>query len=116
MKKRILSYRNRIDNLLAHPEQISDLNAVIEEHLLQISFFQHERLVHLIVTVTVAILTLMSAGIFIVTAYLPVIMLFALLLVLLVPYIMHYYMLENEVQKMYVQYDRMLKLQREKQS
>ena len=68
MKNRILSYRNRIDDLLAHPEQISDLNAVIEEHLVQISFFQHERLVHLIVTVTVAILTLMSAGIFIATS------------------------------------------------
>ena len=111
MKNRILSYRNRIDDLLAHPEQISDLNAVIEEHLVQISFFQHERLVHLIVTVMVAILTLMSAGIFIATSYVPVIMLFALLMVLLVPYIMHYYTLENEVQKMYVQYDRMLEIQ-----
>ena len=112
MKNRILSYRNRIDNLLAHPEQISDLNAVIEEHLLQISFFQHERLVHLIVTVTVAILTLMSAGIFIVTSYFPVIILFTLFMVLLVPYIMHYYTLDNEVQKMYAQYDRMLEIQR----
>ena len=111
MKNRILSYRNRIDDLLAHPEQISDLNAVIEEHLVQISFFQHERLVHLIVTVTVAILTLMSAGIFIATSYVPVIMLFTLFMVLLVPYIMHYYTLENEVQKMYVQYDRMLEIQ-----
>lgn len=112
MKNRILSYRNRIDNLLAHPEQISDLSAVIEEHLLQISFFQHERLVHLIVTVTVAVLTLMSAGIFIVSSYVPMILLFALFMVLLVPYIMHYYTLENEVQKMYAQYDRMLEIQR----
>ena len=111
MKNRILSYRNRIDDLLAHPEQISDINAVIEEHLVQISFFQHERLVHLIVTVTVAILTLMSAGIFIATSYVSVIMLFTLFMVLLVPYIMHYYTLENEVQKMYVQYDRMLEIQ-----
>ena len=79
---------------------------------MQISFFQHERLVHLIVTVTVAILTLMSAGIFIATSYVPVIMLFTLLMVLLVPYIMHYYTLENEVQKMYAQYDRMLEIQR----
>ena len=111
MKNRILTYRNRIDDLLAHPEQISDINAVIEEHLVQISFFQHERLVHLIVTVMVAILTLMSAGIFIATSYVPVIMLFTLFMVLLVPYIMHYYTLENEVQKMYVQYDRMLEIQ-----
>ncbi len=31
-----------------------------------------------------------------------------LFLVLLIPYIMHYDTLENEVQKMYVQYDRIL--------
>lgn len=30
------------------------------------------------------------------------------LLVLLIPYIRHYYILENEVQKMYGQYDRMV--------
>ena len=30
------------------------------------------------------------------------------LLVLLIPYVMHYYLLENSVQKMYEQYDRMM--------
>ena len=30
------------------------------------------------------------------------------LLVLLIPYVMHYYLLENSVQKMYVQYDEMM--------
>ena len=110
MKNRIISYRNHIDSLLDHPQQVTDWNAVIEEHLIQISFFQHERLIHLIVTVAVANLTLMSAGIFILTLYVPVILLFVLFLVLLVPYIMHYYTLENEVQRMYAQYDRMQKL------
>ena len=32
-----------------------------------------------------------------------------LLLVLLVPYIFHYYTLENETQKMYAQYDEIIK-------
>lgn len=108
MKKRILSYRNRIDSLLADPEQVADWEALIREHLIQVSFFQHERLVHLIVTVAVAVLTMMSAGIFILTMYLPVLALFFLFMILLVPYIMHYYLLENEVQKMYAQYDIML--------
>ena len=35
--------------------------------------------------------------------------LIGILLVLLVPYIMHYYLLENETQKMYEQYDKILK-------
>ncbi len=108
MKKRILSYRNRIDSLLADPEQVADWEALIREHLIQVSFFQHERLVHLIVTVAVAVLTMMSVGIFILTMYLPVLALFLLFMILLVPYIMHYYLLENEVQKMYAQYDIML--------
>lgn len=108
MKNRILSYRNKIDDLLAYPERVNDWESVLEEHLVQISFFQHERLVHLIVMVTVAILTFMSAGILIMTAYLPVLLLFVLFMVLLVPYILHYYTLENEVQKMYEQYDRIL--------
>ena len=30
------------------------------------------------------------------------------LLILLIPYIRHYYILENEVQKMYGQYDKMV--------
>lgn len=107
MKKRILSYRNRIDDLLAKPEQVTDWSAVIHEHLIQLSFFQHERMIHLIVTVTVAVLTMMSAGIYIIALYVPMILLFVLFMVLLVPYIMHYYLLENEVQRMYVQYDRM---------
>ena len=38
-----------------------------------------------------------------------VLTLIGILLVLLVPYIMHYYLLENETQKMYDQYDRILK-------
>jgi hypothetical protein len=33
------------------------------------------------------------------------------ILILLIPYIRHYYILENEVQKMYGQYDRMRRLQ-----
>lgn len=71
-------------------------------------FFQHERLVHLIVTVTFAILTLISivAALMICNPLLYALTL--LFLVLLLPYIMHYYTLENEVQKMYVQYDRIL--------
>ena len=62
MKKRIISYRQKIDTLLANPDDISPdcWSDVLQEHLIQIGFFQHERPVHLIVTVTFAILTLIS--------------------------------------------------------
>lgn len=105
MKKRIIGYRMRIDALLAEPPEDADWELILREHLTQVSFFQHERLIHLIVTVTFAILTTIALAIYCIAEYMPVLALMALLLVLLVPYIGHYYTLENEVQKMYRQYD-----------
>ena len=109
LKKRILAYRKRIDACLSGETEVGDWNALLEEHLVQIGFFQHERLIHLIVTVLFAVLAFGAVLTEIITDYLPLLGLFALLLVLLIPYVKHYYLLENEVQKMYVQYDEILK-------
>ena len=111
MEKRIIAYRKRIDKLLQGED--ADWQKVLEEHLIQVGFFQHERLIHLIVTVTFAVLEMIS-NLFsfllfwwgVVKRVLGCFSLF--LLVLLIPYIRHYYILENEVQKMYAQYDRIL--------
>ena len=106
MEKRILNYRRYIDELLTR----SDVNweAVIKEHLIQISFFQHERLIHLIVTITFAILEVIAIGLCVVSFTLGVGLLALALLILLIPYVRHYYILENEVQKMYWQYVKMV--------
>ena len=58
MEKRILTYRKKIDELLQRNDV--DWNRVLEEHLIQVGFFQHERLIHLIVTVTFAVLEMIS--------------------------------------------------------
>ena len=111
MKKRILTYRKYIDFLLASDKQ-SDWKYIKQEHITQVAFFQHERLVHLIVTVTFAVLELLTVYAYVIVVALdstlsfPLLILALLILVLLIPYIKHYYLLENEVQKMYVQYDR----------
>ena len=82
---------------------------VLREMLVQIGFFQHERLLHLIVTVLFAFLTIftMTSACFLDNCYYG--MLFCLLsvvcMILLVPYIHHYYVLENSVQKLYEIYD-----------
>lgn len=76
-----------------------------EDLLVQIRFFQHERLVHLIVTVTFAILTVLSLLGCVFSPQPSLFALVILLLVLLVPYIRHYYILENGVQMLYVYYD-----------
>lgn len=106
MEQRILNYRKYIDELLKQDDQ--DWETVIKEHLIQVSFFQHERLIHLIVTVTFALLEVIVIGLCVVSFTLGVGLLAIALLILLVPYIRHYYILENEVQKMYGQYDRMV--------
>lgn len=116
MRKRIITYRHKIDSLLSNPAGLSqaDWQAILQEHMTQIGFFQHERLVHLIVTVTFAILTMLSLVAALMICNPALYALTLLFLVLLIPYIMHYYTLENEVQKMYVQYDRILEYMHEK--
>ena len=112
MRKRILAYRKRIDALLQNMPDGINWSDVLGEHLQQITFFQHERLVHLIVTMTVAILTLLSLGTALVTQIMTMLIMTGVLALLFVPYILHYYLLENEVQKMYTQYDRVLEIVR----
>lgn len=127
MKKRMIAYLAYIDRILSgelSPSVPFDINgncknasadsskayaALIERHLTQIAFFQHERLIHLIVTVLFAILTFAVLFVDIFAFSLGMSALLLLLLVLLVPYIMHYYRLENGVQKMYRQYDELQK-------
>ena len=106
MERRNLDYRKYIDDLLQQDNL--DWESVIREHLVQISFFQHERLIHLIVTVTFALLEVIVLGLCVVSFTLGVGLLAVALLILLIPYIRHYYILENEVQKMYWQYDKMV--------
>ena len=131
MEQRILQYRRSIDEWLEKTEQSAqtqeDGNAggitrteeqdanererivrdKLKEHLTQISFFQHERLIHLIVTVLFALLEALSVMIVLISGEVFSVLLPFAVLVLLLPYIRHYYILENEVQYMYRQYDRL---------
>ena len=121
MEQRILQYRKSIDEWLEKTEQSAQVSQEIlrdkmEEHLNQIGFFQHERLIHLIVTVTFALLEMLAILLNVISDSLFSLLLPVVILILLVPYIRHYYILENEVQKMYVQYDRMLRICRMRES
>ena len=113
MKNRIVAYLKYIDEILDESSEMNkgverDWDKEIERHLIQIRFFAHERLVHLIVFCLVAICTVMSILAFVIKGELMILPLIVLLFVLLVPYCMHYYLLENSVQKMYDQYDAMI--------
>jgi lipopolysaccharide export LptBFGC system permease protein LptF len=111
VKERILNYMAYIDQLLADDagKNEEDYERIMEEHKLQLTFFMHERLVHLLVTLTFALLAFATFFALVFVFQPGLVVLFIALLVLLVPYIMHYYLLENGVQKMYRQYDEMYK-------
>lgn len=100
---------NKIDEILEKNQENTDWSQLMEEHQVQIAFFQHERLIHLIVTVTFALLFVGALTLLLSGGNLFLILLPVALLVLLVPYIMHYYLLENGVQHMYAQYDEIKK-------
>ena len=76
-----------------------DKGEFLSQMLIQIGFFQHERLIHLIVTVLFAILASLLIQEW------AVLLLCLMFFVLLIPYIRHYYILENGVQKLYEYYD-----------
>ena len=73
----------------------------------KIGYFHHERIVHLLVMFLVAICTLLSLLGFVAFASYGIALLFVALMCLFVPYIVHYYHLENGVQKLYTFYDKL---------
>jgi Flp pilus assembly protein TadB len=94
-----------MDDILAQDNANEDYGQLLKRHLREISFFMHERLVHLLVLFLFAIATVIVFLVAVVDFQLSLLILFVALLVLLIPYIRHYFLLENGVQKMYYQYD-----------
>ena len=76
-----------------------------EELKIKIAFFQHERLIHLLVTLAFAIFALVFLALGMVSYVFLII--FAILIIFLLFYIVHYFFLENHVQYLYKLYDEM---------
>ena len=102
--KKLLTFYKELTNQSHSPEERAEWR---KELLTQIQFFQHERLVHLIVTVLFALLTVLTLFASLLIENLLLLVLFAMFLILLIPYIRHYYILENGVQKLYEYYDQL---------
>ena len=109
MEKRLLDYMAYLKDISEKAESgafsSEELAVLRQQALVQIGFFQHERFIHLIVTMTFAVVTIMTLLGICVTGYMPLVALMVLLLVLLIPYIRHYYILENGTQTLYRYYD-----------
>ena len=108
MLKKLKDYENELLEMVAQgkPPSAEQLLSV-RTH---IGFFQHERLVHELVMILFALLTVGGILFLIVVPDVAVIVLDVLFFVLLVPYVKHYYGLENGVQRLYDVYERLEKL------
>lgn len=106
MADRIKQYMNYVNQLLESDEE-RDWEEEMQKHLVQIAFFAHERFIHLVVTVLFALMTTMVFLYTFSNFSIPLLLLMILLMGLLIPYIKHYFLLENSVQDMYEQYDKM---------
>jgi hypothetical protein len=103
MKKYFLEYLAFLDAAMSDPN--TDYARLMKIHKEKTAYFQHERFVHLIVTVLFAICTVACFLTIAVSERVMLIPLALLLLALLIPYISHYYFLENNTQKLYKYYD-----------
>ena len=104
MKEYLYNYIKEIDNLINSNKKIND--DIINNHLIKIGFFQHERLIHLLVTIFYGLLFIIFMSLGFISYLFFVIA--AILLVFLLFYIIHYFRLENGVQYLYKQYDKMI--------
>jgi hypothetical protein len=75
-----------------------------------IGYIQHERLIHLIVTVTFAALAFMCIIVFFLSNEIAVLGALFIFIVTLGFYIRHYFILENKTQYLYELYDKIEKL------
>lgn len=102
MTKYINEYIEELENKLLNKK---DTKKDLDDLMVKIKFFQHERLIHLIVTMFFALFTIILIYFSFNNAAFSLIAL--ALIVLLGFYIKHYYFLENSVQYLYKLYDKM---------
>lgn len=105
MKKRLLDYIAQMEGFLAMDFSLETGEVALADLVRQIRFFAHERLVHLLVTLFFALLLVVGILFFHAFPSIPVFLLSVVFLALLVPYIRHYYILENGTQRLYALYD-----------
>lgn len=104
MRKYLLDYVKEVEADVLQNKKYTDYE--LEDLICKIGFMQHERLIHLLVTLSFAFFTLLFLA-FSLLSYLFLIPFFSLIVFLLF-YIRHYFLLENKVQYLYKLYDKII--------
>lgn len=108
MKERLLSYIDYMETVTNKTLSSEEKDKVLKDFMIQIKFFQHERLIHLIVTVTFAIIAIVSVLLNCIIQNVLLMVFILGMLIMLFFYIRHYFLLERGVQKLYTFYDKLI--------
>ena len=109
MRPRVERYLEIYEDAVDDKDNTEKTTRVFSNMQTQIEFFQHERLIHLIVTGCFGIVFFILLGEMMISNTLAnlcvITLLFTLIAILMFFYINHYFFLERSVQRMYNQYD-----------
>ena len=108
MGRYIKDYMKYIEKILDGDDADVDYEKLRIDFLLKTEFFQHERLVHFLVTFMVIIALFISVLYIFMTGLQLMSVLSRILLGLTAAYLAYYYFIENAVMKMYRLYDRIM--------
>ena len=107
MKKYIKEYISEIDKKINGNHKFS--SDEIDDFLFKMKLFQKERIIHLVITLSYVFFTIIF--LFITKNIFAMFIIFFILLIFDSFYVYHYFFLENSVQYMYKQYDKIKQLQ-----
>ncbi len=101
MSRYIRSHEDHVKKLLELPD--CEWQMVLEDHLRKLAWLQHERLIHLLVTILFALLLMFIYAIMLATAVsVMTVALLVMVVIILAAYVIHYFRLENSVQRWYL--------------
>ena len=106
MSNMFKDYDDQIKKALSSEEKREDWKEILEEHKAKVTQIQHERLIHLLVTMTVCIAMVLCVLTTIITSKASLLYLDFPLIALFTAYILHYRFLENTTQSWYKLTDR----------
>ncbi|MCR4671466.1 MAG: hypothetical protein K5643_09785 [Saccharofermentans sp.] len=119
MKKYMKEYMAKVDSFISegiNDASDDDVKIFLEEFDRKLSWFCHERLIHLLVTLFFALFLLIGMFMLVTNPEIFTAVLAVLFLCLTGPYVFHYYFLENSVQELYKKRDRIEEIVKNRKS
>jgi hypothetical protein len=101
MLETLLTYQQELEKSLHENPPSFDWHKEMDFFRSNLLHLQFERLIHLIVTMTVGLATLISCFVSMINQIVPLFLLDGILMILFIAYIVHYRKLENTTQSWY---------------